>query len=68
MTLSDREWGSVFPELYEDKIHIFENVFEFYNVLYIEWEDNHVVREGLGRVEKSIWEQQDLKEVDVELH
>ena len=28
-TLSDREWGSVFPELYEDKIHIFENVFEF---------------------------------------
>jgi uncharacterized protein with NRDE domain len=67
-TLSGLDCDSAFPELYEDHIRKFEDVFEFYNVLYIEWEDSYVVREGLGRVEKSIWEQQDLKEVDVELH
>jgi hypothetical protein len=65
---TDPECGSAFPELYEDKIQKCDDVYEFYNVLYTEWEDKHLVREGLGRVEKSIWEQQDLKEVDVELH
>jgi hypothetical protein len=68
VTLSDPVYGNVFPELYEDKFRKVEDVMEFYNVLYIEWEDSHMVREGLGRVEKSIWEQQGLREVDAELH
>lgn len=68
-TLSDPNSGAEFKELYEEQIRKCEDVFEFYNVLYVQWEEEgHMVREGIGRVEKSIWEQQELKDVDAELH
>lgn len=39
----------------------------FYNVLWVKWIDDYVVREGLGRVEQSIWERHPLEKVDVQL-
>jgi len=41
--------------------------YDFYNVLWIEWEDGIAFRKGIGRVEKSIWEAQPLEWIDVTL-
>lgn len=41
--------------------------YEFYNVMWIRREDTYVVREGIGRVERSVWDSQDLEEIDMEL-
>jgi hypothetical protein len=51
----------LFPEL--------ENVdpYNFYNVLWIEWEDGIAYRKALGRVFKDAWERQDLEETDIVL-
>lgn len=57
-----------FWEVYLDRVPTHDEVYEFYNVLWVKWEGNHILREGVGRVEKSIWEQQDLEEMDFELH
>ncbi|OMP84353.1 hypothetical protein BK809_0000360, partial [Diplodia seriata] len=42
-------------------------IYEFYNVMWIRRQDAHVVREGIGRVEKSVWDSQELEDIDVEL-
>lgn len=44
-----------------------DGVYEFYNVLWVKWNDDHVVREGVGRVERSVWEQQKLDSIDTQL-
>jgi hypothetical protein len=44
-----------------------EERYEFYNVLWIEWEDGIAFRKGVGRVEKSMWEAQPLEWIDVTL-
>lgn len=44
-----------------------DNLYEFYNVLWIKWEGEYAVREALGHIEKSAWERQDLEEIDVQL-
>jgi hypothetical protein len=44
-----------FPEL-KDK-----ELYEFYNVLWIEWEDGIAYRKALGRVMKEAWERQDVE-------
>jgi hypothetical protein len=41
--------------------------YEYYNVLWIEWEDGIAYRKGLGRVEKNMWEKQPLEWIDVTL-
>jgi hypothetical protein len=40
-------------------------VYEWYNVLWIEWKDGIAYRKGLGRVSKEAWESMDLEAVDV---
>jgi len=42
-------------------------LYEFVNVLWVEWEDGIAHRKGLGRVMKDIWEKQKLEWVDVML-
>ena len=58
----------VIPDLYWDELPKTDDLYEFYNVLWIKWEGDHVVRNGVGRVEKSIWEQQELEPIDTQLH
>jgi hypothetical protein len=48
-----------FPELKGKELY------EFYNVLWIEWEDGIAYRKTLGRVMKEAWERQDLEEADI---
>lgn len=55
-------------DLYWEDTPKINGVYEFYNVLWVKWEGDHVVREGVGRVEKSIWEQQNLEPIDTQLH
>ena len=59
---------TVTADLYWDELPKTNGLYEFYNVLWIKWEGDHVVREGVGRVEKSIWEQQKLEPIDTQLH
>lgn len=40
---------------------------EFYNVLWIKWDGDYAVRKALGWIEKSVWERQELEEIDVQL-
>lgn len=54
VTRDTKDW---FPEYYLKNITNTDGVLEFYNVLFIKWQDGYVVREGVGRVEKSVWEQ-----------
>lgn len=42
-------------------------LYEFYNVLWIRWEDGIAYRRGLGRVEKRMWEAQKLEWIDITL-
>ncbi|RDW56987.1 hypothetical protein BP6252_13940 [Coleophoma cylindrospora] len=39
--------------------------YEFYNVLWIEWQDGIASRKGLGRVHKPAWEQQELETIEL---
>jgi hypothetical protein len=39
--------------------------YEFYNVLWIEWEDGIAYRKALGRVMKEAWERQNFEEADI---
>ena len=44
-----------------------EGLYEFYNVMWIEWEDGIAYRKGLGRILRDVWEGQNLEWVDVTL-
>lgn len=44
----------------EERTEPFER-YEYYNVLWIEWEDGIAYRKGVGRVEKGMWEAQPLE-------
>jgi hypothetical protein len=44
-----------------------DRLFEFYNVLWIEWKGNVAYRKALGRVLKITWEQVDRELIDVVL-
>jgi hypothetical protein len=43
------------------------DLYEFYNVLRVEWENGVAFRKGLGRIERSIWENQLLETIDLVL-
>ena len=43
------------------------DVYHFYNVMWLAWEDGIAYRRGLGRVWKPMWGKQRLKEMDVVL-
>jgi hypothetical protein len=40
-------------------------IYEYYNVMWIEWEDGIAYRKAIGRVYKEAWEAQELEEIDV---
>ncbi|KAF4973567.1 hypothetical protein FSARC_176 [Fusarium sarcochroum] len=40
-------------------------VFEFYNVLLVEWKDGVAYRHGIGRVDKLAWERQSREELEL---
>jgi hypothetical protein len=42
-------------------------VFEFYNVLWVGWRDGVAVRQGIGRVDKAVWELQSREEINLVL-
>ncbi len=41
--------------------------YEWYNVLWIEWEEEIAYRKGVGRIHKAAWEAQELEWIDVVL-
>lgn len=41
--------------------------YEYYNAMWIRREKHWVIREAIGRVEKSIWDSSELEDIDVEL-
>ena len=43
------------------------NLFEFYNVMWIEWKEGIAYRKGLGRVSKEAWERQATEWIDLTL-
>jgi hypothetical protein len=52
----------------DDNIYDLEkriNIYEYYNVMWIEWENGIAYRKAVGRVYKEAWESLDLEEVDV---
>ena len=44
-----------------------EEYYEFYHVLWIEWQDNIAYRKGLGRVVKKVWDDLPKEEIDLYL-
>ncbi|CAF9938868.1 hypothetical protein IMSHALPRED_001121 [Imshaugia aleurites] len=44
-----------------------EGLYEFYNVMWIEWENGIAYRRALGRILRDVWEGQNLEWVDVTL-
>ncbi|CZR66273.1 uncharacterized protein PAC_16174 [Phialocephala subalpina] len=59
-------WSTV-PEWHCEERPKQAEFYEFYFVLWIEWQDGIAYRKGLGRVEKQAWEQLSLEEIDVKL-
>ena len=55
------EWGDI------QRLLASSGTYEFYNVLLIERAGGIAYRKALGRVMKSVWEKQDLEEIDVVL-
>ena len=55
-----------FPEWFHEKRPRTGNLYHFYHVLWIEWQDNIAYRKGLGRIVKNIWD--DLPKDEIELH
>jgi hypothetical protein len=66
--LNSFEWDRhVVPELGHKERPKSSELYEFYNVLWIEWKEGIAYRKGSGRVEKSMWEAQPLEWIDVTL-
>lgn len=42
-------------------------LYRFYNVLWVRREDGWILRQALGRVEKSVWERQELEELELKM-
>lgn len=62
----DEEARYYFPEwLYEERPRS-GDCYNFYHVLWIEWQDNVAYRKGLGRVVKKVWD--DLPKDEIDLH
>jgi hypothetical protein len=55
-----QEWGKIVDIRNKSE-------YEFYNVLWIEWNKGVAYRKALGRVWKTAWEQQTLEEHDIKL-
>jgi hypothetical protein len=43
------------------------DLYEFYNVMWVEWHNGIAYRKAIGRVWKEAWERQDLEWLDVKL-
>ncbi|KAK3294458.1 heterokaryon incompatibility protein-domain-containing protein [Chaetomium fimeti] len=44
-----------------------EDAYDFYNVLWVRWQDQVAYRKGIGRVSADVWDRLELDEVDVNL-
>ena len=53
------------PEWDYEERPISGDYYEFYHVLWIEWQDNIAYRKGLGRVVKNIWDDLPKDEIDL---
>ena len=62
---SDRAWLSERRLADKHRSGPVGGFYEFYNVLWIEWHDAIAYRKALGRVEKTMWEQQKRESIDV---
>jgi hypothetical protein len=49
------------------KAGIKDSKYEWYNVLWVEWEEGIAYRKGVGRIEKAMWEAQELEWIDLVL-
>jgi hypothetical protein len=56
-----------FEELEIDEKLKSEGIYNFYNVMCIEWDNGIAYRKAIGRVPKTTWEQQELEWIDVTL-
>ena len=52
------EWSRLRQEGYRDR-------YQFYNILWIQWQDDIAYRKGVGRVVKDIWDELEAEEVKV---
>jgi hypothetical protein len=59
-------YDSVLEGNHPERTQTFPN-YEFYNVLCIEWEDGIAYRKGVGRVDKVVWDRQDIEWVELML-
>jgi hypothetical protein len=64
--------GSIIGDEYADEFWLEERPkstekYEFYNTLWIEWEDGIGIRKALGRISKEAWERQELEWIDLML-
>ena len=56
-----REWFLTAPDQQDG------DLYEYYNVLYIEWEEDVAYRKGMGKVNKEAWERQATEWIDLKL-
>jgi hypothetical protein len=61
------DYSPAIAEWYHEERPKLDKKYEFYNVLWIKWEEGIAYREGLGRIVKSVWEQQVLETIDLVL-
>jgi Heterokaryon incompatibility protein (HET) len=57
--------GLYFPEAIKIDEDNSLGIYEFYNVLWIEWEEGIAYRKNVGRVSKQAWHRQEIEEIDV---
>lgn len=60
-------WKYTVKELKLDRVYKPGDVYEFYNVMWIEWDNGIAYRMAVGRVQKDIWERVAKEEIDVVL-
>ena len=63
----DEDYSSCFPEWFYEERQRSGDYYEFYHVLWIEWQDNIAYRKGLGRVVKNVWDALPKEEIDLYL-
>ena len=61
----NEEHSSWFPEWFCENRPRSGDFYEFYHVLWIEWQDNIAYRKGLGRVLKQVWDDLPKEEIDL---
>jgi hypothetical protein len=61
------EWQHAPAEMEHEERFKETELYEFYNVLWVEWKQGIAYRRGHGRVEKGVWEGLDVEKVELVL-